>query len=253
MLLLLNHWTGFLILSAVLLGLLEIGWRIGRMRLLTDPKWDNSVVGSIEGMLLALLGLLMAFTFSGAWTRFDARRDLIVREANAIGSAWQLLDLLPASSREPLRASFRRYVDLRLAATRADEVRPNADIQSVQREIWRASVAAAQAAPDGRVTQSLLPAVNAMGDVATERYQTVLSHTPQIVFLLLLAVMMVAALLAGHGMAAGERRNHLHIACFLGAMVLTLYVTIDLEYPRRGFMRVDAFDQVLIDLRSDMK
>ncbi|MBL9201527.1 MAG: hypothetical protein JNL39_13545 [Opitutaceae bacterium] len=204
-------------------------------------------------MLLALLGLLMAFTFSGAWTRFDARRDLIVREANAIGSAWMLLDLLPATTAEPLRDSFRRYVDLRLAATRADEARPSAEIDGAQRAIWRASVAAAQAAPDGRISQSLLPAVNAMTDVATARYQAVLSHTPQVVFLLLLTVMMIAAMLAGHGMAGGERRNWLHIGCFLGAMILTLYVTVDLEYPRRGLMRLDGFDQVLIDLRAGMK
>lgn len=244
---------GFVFLAVVLLGLLELGWRTGRQRRRIDPNWDNSVVGSIEGMLLALLGLLMAFTFSGAWSRFDARRDLIVREANAIGSAWMLLDLLPATDAEPLRASFRRYVDLRLAATRADEARPSAEIEEVQRAIWRGAIGAARAAPDGRVASTLLPAVNAMGDAATVRYEAAISHTPQTVFLLLLAVMMIAALLAGYGMAGGVRRNPLHIACFLGAMMLTLYVTVDLEYPRRGFMRVDAFDQVLIDLRGSMK
>jgi hypothetical protein len=253
MLFFLNHWTGFIVLSAILLGVIELGRRIGRRRRQIDPGWDSKVVGSIEAMLLGLLGLLMAFTFSGAWSRFDARRDLILREANSIGSAWMLLDQVPAHSAEPLRAAFRKYVELRLAAARADETRPNAEIEAVQRAIWTASVAAAQAAPDARIAQSLLPAVNAMTDVAAARYQTALSHTPETVFLLLLAVMMIASLLAGYGMAGGEGRNGLHIACFLGAMVLTLYVTIDLEYPRRGFVRVDRFDQVMIDLRAGMK
>ncbi len=53
-------------------------------------------IGVIDGFVFALVGLLIAFTFSGAASRFEKRRDLIVTEANAIGTAWLRLDLLPA-------------------------------------------------------------------------------------------------------------------------------------------------------------
>ena len=70
----------------------------------------QEVSGAVVGAVFALLGLLMAFTFSGAYSRFDVRRQLIVQEANAIGTAYLRLDLLPVSPRihfvrnsEPIR------------------------------------------------------------------------------------------------------------------------------------------------------
>jgi hypothetical protein len=54
-------------------------------------------------------------------------------------------------------------------------------------------------------------------------------------------------------MAGGSRRNWLHILCFVAAMIMAVYVTVDLEYPRRGFVRVENYDQLLIDLRAGMK
>jgi hypothetical protein len=74
--------------------------------------------GTIEGSVLALLGLLIAFTFSGASARFDTRRQLIVEATNHIGTAYLRLDLLPAGAQPALRESFRRYVDARIEVNR---------------------------------------------------------------------------------------------------------------------------------------
>jgi hypothetical protein len=74
--------------------------------------------GAVEGAIFGLLGLLVAFTFSGASARFDTRRDLIVEETNAIGSAYLRLDLLSAEAQSALQALFRQYVDVRLAVYR---------------------------------------------------------------------------------------------------------------------------------------
>jgi hypothetical protein len=253
MLVLLNHWTGFIGLLVVLLGTMEAGRQIGLRHVRLDPEWDNRGITTIESTLLALLGLLLAFSFSGAWSRFDNRRDLILREANAIGTAWLRLDLLPGPAREQLRGDFRRYTDLRLADTRESAGRPGAALEAVQAAIWSQAIAAAQGAPDGRIAQTLLPALNEMFDIATARYQVTQAHPPQVVFVMLLVLLLVAALLAGYGMAGSKRRSWLHTGCFLLAMLLALYVTIDLEFPRRGLVRVDSFDQLLVDLRAGMK
>ncbi len=249
---LLNHWSGFIGLFVALLLVLELGRRIGRRRVRLDPTWDNRGVSTLESALLALLGLMLAFTFSGAWSRFDARRDLILRETNAIGTAWLRLDLLPAPARAKLRESVRQYVDLRLAATEAGEAKPNERIVALQQAIWADAAAAALAAGDGRVGQILLPALNDMFDIATARYLAVQTHPPAVIFLMLLTITFLACLLAGYGMAGGRERNWLHILCFAAAMILTIYVTIDLEYPRRGLVRVDGYDQLLVDLRAEM-
>jgi hypothetical protein len=246
-------WLGFAVLLAALLGMIELGRLIGKRRVRADPKWDNRGVSTLENMLLGLLGLLLAFTFSGAWSRFDARRDLILRESNAIGTAWLRLDLVPEPARESLRASFRRYVDLRIADTRASADQPAGEVPALQAAIWREGVAAGRAAPDGRVAQVLLPALNERFDIASARYLAVQTHPPAAVFLMLLVIMFLACLLAGYGMAGSQRRNWLHTLCFVGAMILAIYVTVDLEYPRRGLIRVEKYDHLLTDLRAGMK
>lgn len=250
---LIESWKVFAVLCAAMFVMLELGRLFGRRRLRADPQWDGRGTGALESTVLALLGLLLAFAFSGAWSRYDARRQLILQETNAIGTAWLRLDLVPEPARAPLQASFRRYVDLRLESTRASETRPGEALVAVQRSIWTAAVAATQGAADGRLGQLLLPAVNEMFDLASTRYVAVQTHPPAIVFVMLQVIMLFAALLAGYGMAAGRSRHWLHIGCFVGSLVLAVYVTIDLEYPRRGFVRVDSYDQLLVDLRAGMK
>jgi len=97
---------------------LEMGRRWGVRQLDRDPSAARAGTNAVEGAVFALLGLLIAFTFSGAAARFDTRRVQIVDEANAIGTAWLRIDLLPAEAQPLLRDLFRNYVDSRLAAYR---------------------------------------------------------------------------------------------------------------------------------------
>src|ERR1700675_930574 len=73
----------------------EVGRRVGHRRLARDSEGARAGVGAIDGAVFGLLGLLVAFTFSGAASRFDARRQLVVEEANAIGTAYLRIDWLP--------------------------------------------------------------------------------------------------------------------------------------------------------------
>src|SRR5262245_31804624 len=94
---------------------LRAGWQVGRQRL-RDADIDSAAgLGAVDGAVFGLMGLLIAFTFTGAAARFDHRRDLIVEEANAIGTAWLRLDLLQPEARDDLRVLMREYVDARIA------------------------------------------------------------------------------------------------------------------------------------------
>jgi hypothetical protein len=100
------HYTvlGVALAVGIFLGmlvLLELGRRLGQRRLAADT--EGAGVGVIDGAVLALLGLLLAFTFSGAAARFETRRSLVVEEANAIGTTYLRLDLLPSEAQPPLR------------------------------------------------------------------------------------------------------------------------------------------------------
>ena len=101
-----------------MLVLLEVGRRIGVRRLARDPEGATVGLGTVEGAVFGLLGLLVAFTFSGAAARFDTRRQLIIEEANAVGTAYLRLELLPTAAQPSLRAAFRQYLAARLAVYR---------------------------------------------------------------------------------------------------------------------------------------
>lgn len=241
-----------------ILLLLELGRRFGDQRLKRDPEGARAGTGVIEGAVFALVGLLIAFTFSGAASRFDQRRDLIVQETNAIGTAYLRLDLLPPDARASLQADFRRYVDARLDAYRKlPDIRAALagldQAAALQNKIWALAVIAGQrpdAAPDA--IKLLLPSLNDMIDITTTRTLASRLHPPLAIYAMLVLLALASALLAGYSMAGARSRNWLHMVTFAAVMALAVYIIIDLEFPRLGLIRVDAFDQALVELRGTM-
>jgi len=244
-------------LFAGMLAFLEVGRRLALRRLRRDRSAGEGV-SAVDGAVFALLGLLIAFTFSGASTRFEARRHLIVEETNAIGTAYLRLDLLPAEAQPALRDALRAYLDARLAiyqklpdlAAAREEL---ARSQRMQAEIWREAVAAvrAEGAPPAAAIL-LLPALNAMFDIATTRTLTTRMHPPAIVFGMLAGLALFASLLAGYGMTGSRLYSWFHMVAFALVMAIAFFVILDLEYPRFGLIRVDEFDRALVELRESM-
>jgi hypothetical protein len=243
-------------LFAGMLLALECGHRLGRRSERLDPNGAHSGTGPVEGAVFALLGLLVAFTFSGAATRFDGRRQLIVDEANDIGTAYLRTDLVPAEARAPLRDLFRTYVDTRLAAYRQPTIEGAraklAEVEALQGRMWSQAMAGCQAAGPQPCAILLLPALNAMFDIVTTRTAAIMMHPPVVLFGMLYGVAIACAFLAGYSLEPGRRRKWSHSITFALVTALTVWVILDLEYPRLGFIRVDAFDQVLMDVRASM-
>ncbi|MFI5316889.1 MAG: DUF4239 domain-containing protein [Myxococcota bacterium] len=231
---------------------------MGRSRHAADPDAARAGAAVVDGAVFGLMGLLIAFAFSGAMQRWDARRSLVVAETNDIGTAWLRLDLLPADAQPALRDLFRRYVDARLAVYQSfpdlDGVRAQLALANgLQGEIWSQAVAGCLA-PDGeRARMLLLPALNEMIDITTDRTVALVTHPPVAIYGLLLAIALASSLLAGYAMAPSATRNWLHLLCFSAAMAVGVFVIVDLEFPRAGLIRIDSVDQILIDLRATMK
>ena len=253
--------TVFLYTIGLFVGMLlclELGRRFGLRRLEEDSTADIEGIGAVDGAVFAVLGLLIAFTFSGASARFDARRLLIVEETNNIGTAYLRIDVLPAEAQPALRESFKRYLDNRIetyrkipdvTAVRASLARGN----ELQLEIWRQAVAAVRtegALPAG--PWRVLPALDGMNDITTTRTMAAQLHPPRVVFVMLFGLALVASLLAGYGMTGGKLRSRFHMLGFALVMAIAVFVILDIEYPRLGWIRIDAFDQALVDLRESM-
>ena len=245
-------------LIAGMLVVLELGRRLGARQLKTAAEGAVGI-GAIESAVFALLGLLIAFTFSGAASRFDTRRQLIVEETNDIGTAYLRLDLLPADAQPALKENFRRYLDSRLEIYRKlpdvmaakDELAKSTKLQG---EIWHQAVVASRAegaSPAAPVL--LLPALNAMIDITTTRTMAAQMHPPAIIFVMLFGLALTSAFLAGYAMASAKSLSWPHMVGFAFVIGFVIYVILDLEYPRLGLIRVDAFDQALIELRESMR
>jgi hypothetical protein len=240
---------------ALFLGMLALIWlgrAIGTRRVEGEAPAGARL---LDGAVFSLLGFMVALTYSGAESRFQGRRQQIIEEANNISSAYQLVDLVPAAAQPALRDTFRRYVDARIMAF---EKLPDigvaqqqlAESKALQKDIWRQTLAAIRNEPTSTTTV-LLPALNRMADTATLRDWRAQSHAAFVTFGLLFVIALTCSFLAGVGI--GRRKSGLiHIIAFAAIFAVTMYAMFELEFPRAGIVRIQDFDQALIDVRSRM-
>jgi len=242
-----------------MLTLLEVGRRLGVSRRPKESEGERGSLGAVEGAVFALFGLMVAFTFSGAASRFNEKRMLIAEEANAIETAYLRLNLVPQEAQSALQELFRQYLDSRLETYRK---LPNmeaaklemAKSKKLQEEIWTDAVVATvlpKSHPDAG--KLLLPALNNMIDITTTRSMALQTHPPRIIYALLFGLGLICSLLAGYRMSSDKHRSWLHILGFTVITVIIVYVMLDAEYPRAGLIRLASADQLLVDLRHGMK
>jgi hypothetical protein len=237
--------------------LLVLGRRIGERRLRIDPTGGSAGHAAVETAVFGLLGLLLAFTFSGAMKRFDDRRQLIGEEASAIATAYWQADLLKPVARTQLRDKLREYLDARLQASRqprliesGQEVMASDVVkrsEALQAQIWRTATDPGHALRADSVDQVLLPSLTSMFAVAKSRNSVGQRHPPEIIFVMLFGLTLVSALLAGYGMAASKKPSWVHMIGFALSLAATVFVIYDIEFPRSGLIQVDQFDPVLVN------
>lgn len=241
---------------------IEFGRTIARRAMRKAPESEpRASAGAVEGAVFALVGLLLAFSFTSAASRFDVRRALIVREVNAIGTAWLRLDLLEAEQTggtEHIRRAFADYVDARVLSHQqlADEAQALSTLaraDELQRAIWLESTVSARQIPQPYAATLVLPALNEMFDSAAARVIALQTHLPTPILVLLGGLAILAAVLAGHSMASRGPRNWFHAIIFAGSMSIAVYTILDLEYPRFGLIRVDEADLPMAELRDAIR
>lgn len=241
-----------------MLVFLEVGRRFGIWRRSREAEAERGNLGIIEGAVFALFGLMMAFTFSGAVSRFHEKRVLIVEEVNAIEVAYLRTCLVSDDKQSGLRDLLRRYVDSRLETYRRLPNMQAAQIEmaqskKLQKEIWNQAVAVTRLQNSHQdAGKLLLPAINNMIDIATTRTMWLQVHPPVIVHGLLFSLGLICSLLAGYRMAI-QHRSWVHIFSFTVLTVVVAYVMLDIEYPRVGLLRLETADSMLLQLREAME
>lgn len=237
---------------------LEIGYRTGRRSFEKNSELAHEGIGAIEAAVFALLGLLLGFSFAGATSRLDTRRELIVQEANAIGTAYLRLDELPVNDQPDMRRLFREYLDARL---RVYSRLPNliaaeqelAKVSQLQQEIWSRAVTASRSDSTQNTARLFLPALNEIIDFTTARAVALHTHLPALIFVLLVSVALLSGLLAGYAMAKRNTRSWLHMVIYALVIAATVFAVLDLDYPRSGFIQLDAADNALLKLQDSIR
>jgi hypothetical protein len=236
--------------GAIALGLLaailvasEVCYRLGKSWG-ARPERREPQLGAIEAALLGLVALLLGFTFSLSATRFDARKKLVVEEANAIGTTYRRASLLPDDARARVQDLLRRYVAKRVEfyrAPTAPEVSPDVvrEEHRLQRVLWAEVAALGRTHPNDEVTVGLLStSLTEMMDLEATQATAFEDHVPPSVLLLVFFVSIVG--LGSVGYVNGfEARRHGTLTVLLALMcTLTVFVILDLDRPREGIIRI---------------
>ena len=240
-----------------MLCLTELGRWIGRIRIRRGTVESGGSFAVLEGGVFGLMGLLIALSFSASASRLEARRQMIVDETNAIGTAWLRIALLPEARQSDMRQQFVLYVDTRLAFFRD---MANVDVATLalartnvlQGAIWSQAVTACGETSSVAASTLLLPALNTMIDLTTTGTMLAKTHLPLLIRVLLILSPLLCAFLAGIESVPLTRRVWMPSVLFALMLSLTVYVILDLDYPRIGLIRVDSFDEALIELRAGM-
>ena len=243
-----------LILSAIVLGAVVLGLLAGRA-LARHGETLKEPLGIVQGALLTLVALILAFGLAMAVSRYESRRAAVVDETNAIGTAYLRAQTLQEPARSQSLPLYKLYTD---AAIRLADTVPGSTAQKrvivvesgLQRRLWRLAGESLAAQPDHSAPRLYVDSLNAMIDMQTTRVSALNNRVP---FAILLVEVLGAALALGllSFYLALLSRGVVTVLLAGGLITLVLYVTFDLDRPTRGLITIPT--DPLVALRASME
>jgi hypothetical protein len=246
-------WLLVLIFGLTLSVALEAGYRGGRWRHSHMPDEQVQQVGAIVASVLGLLALVLGFTFSFAASRFDARREAVLEEANAIGTTYLRTRLLPRELHDPAAAALKEYVDVRLQGVRGGD--PTAAIarsEELQDVLWTQATLAGEQNPMSEMVALYIDALNKMIDMHEVRVQAgTRNRIPVVMWAGLLTMSLISMAAIGYQAGlANTRRSPVKLAMIF-AFTIVLALIADLDRSQQGLLRVGQ--QPIVDVQKMMQ
>jgi hypothetical protein len=210
---------------------------------------EKADVSTLASAALGLLALLIAFSFSMALSRYETRRDMVLEEANAIGSTANFTLMLPPSAQRPILSLLREYTAVRVAlGVPYDSQKMEKDIArslDIQARLWQQAAAVATAEPQSLPAYLFVSSLNEMNNIHEKRLTALRNHVPVVVVLMLIGSAMVAMGFTGYNAGVTGAQRHL-AGLIMSIMIAALIVlVIDLDRPYRGLIQVSQ--QALVD------
>jgi len=239
-----------LAILAALLAAATLGYR-GHLWLLhrsgqTEAESHDHLLSAVLGLLALLLG----FTFSLALNRYEVRRDLVVQEANAIGTTWLRVQILEPPNRAAISGLLRAYLDTRLSWSEAD-AGASAATAALQQKLWAATGQAVRSESNLQLSRAVMDAMNQSFDLASARSAARLAHVPDRVLTVLLLYAVLSAAMLGYTSAAKGRPQRIATISVLVLVTLALVMILDIDRPRSGAIQVSQ--QPLEELKQSWR
>jgi len=215
------------------------GYFIGRR---FDPKDEafGRQLALVRGVTQALVAFLVGFAFAGAGSRFIERADLIVTEANALGTAWLRADALSDPAQRDLKEALREYTQDRSAALGTndrDEIQKLlTKVTGLHQRMWRMAVKATEGNP--ALMLFVLPPLNEVIDLHTTHLALARRHWPLPIMVVLLAAAALSYGLVGFGTGRSRRKFSPLDSIYGVVLAIAMWMVIDLDYARRGILQV---------------
>jgi hypothetical protein len=238
-----------LLLALAMLVAYEVGFRFGRWRQRRTPdETESGPTGVLVGSLLGLMAFLLAIATGLAADRFDARRGLVLQEANAIETTYLRAGYLPSPQGDQVRELMREYAPLRIATS--DPAQLQAQLTrsgEIQGELWAITEELAGTTEQTDLLGLYVDSVNEVIELSAARVTAgIHARVPESIVLLLLAGSVLALGMVGYANGLSEKRGLISALAVIVALSVVTTLVVDLDRPRDGLLRVSQ--QPLIDV-----
>jgi hypothetical protein len=245
-------WGLFFATVLVILLSVEGGFRLGRYRRRRNEHEQHAPVGSIVGATLGLLALMLAFTFGRAISHYDARRHLVLDEANAIGATYLRAELLPKPQRTEIRKLLREYVTVRVKDVQTGEIEHGiARSEELQDRLWSEAVALSEKDSGSIVAGLFIQSLNEVIDLHAKRVTAgIRTRIPGSIWVALIFVAMLA--MAAMGYHAGLTGTRGRLVVFVVVLTFSVVILLIADVDRRQEGLIKVSQQAMVDLQNKL-
>jgi len=238
----------FILFIVISLLCFEVGFRVGVWWQAREPGEQEGPTDLLVGSLLGLIAFILAITMGLAVDRHDARRALVVEEANAIATAYQRADYLPTADAEQLKELLRAYLPLRIVED-PNEVPANiVKSADLAQQMWTIQARVAQTGYYSDLMSSLGESLNEIVTVSEQRIVAgVYTRVPQPITLLLLGGSALSLAMVGYSAGLKGRRSVLTASVLIVVIGVVTILVVDLDRPQEGLLNVSQ--QALLDVQ----
>lgn len=250
-------WSVSLIKIVVLLFALELGYWIGLKKHRSTGVQTSDSEGVILASTFALLGLIFAFTFNASVERNDLRKQEVIVEANAIGTAFLRADLIADPGKTEIKRTLLDYARLRIPP-KDGNLGPDKQKELIKlsseiiADLWPTTMAAiSRSLQPGAVEISLVNSVNEVIDQNTVRNAAILDRLPAAILWMLVLISIFVMAEAGYKAGLSGRISRPRYIGFVMVLALVMAAIADYDRPQEGMIRVDQAS--MINTVSDME